>query len=597
MSGIEKAWRYAVAGGVGLAVLSSVPALAQSEGVSTKLQSISPVTDDMLQNPADGDWLTYRRTLNGWGYSPLDQINTSNVKNLDLVWSRVMNSGILEITPLVHDGIMFLPHPGDTVQAIDAASGDMLWEYKREVPEGAYSLGQRKRSIAMLGNNIYVATWDNHVLALDMKTGKVVWDTERSGGLDVSNSTGPIAIKGVVVTGSTCSYTYPGGCYAAAYDANSGEELWLNYVNPRPGEPGDESWGGVPLESRIHTGVWGGLSYDADLDLVYYGSSSTAPSSPTVGGRPLWDKAPLLDTDTRFAVKRDTGEVVWKRQIFPGANWDEECTFEAVIDTVALKANPNAKGMLAIGKDGSSGQMRKVETGVPCKNPFVYTVDAATGDFLWAKQVGYESTDTYLDHIDTDGKVYPRDSMILKEVGKTYFVCPTFSGGRDWPATSYNPNSKVLFVPSVNICADMTPFEDEPPVTSYQVDAKEKLPPGDTDAGRVDAVSMETGDTLWTYRLRAPNYSPTMATAGGLVFTGDQARYFRAHDQKDGSLLWRVRLPSEVEGHAITYSVGGTQYVAVAAGQGGSGGGHAGTTPDVDFVAGSNAVYVFALDQ
>jgi hypothetical protein len=231
MSGNWKAWQYAIAGAAAVAVLSGAPALAQD--AKARLAGISPVTDDMLQKPADGDWLTYRRTLNGWGYSPLNQINTGNVAKLDLAWSRMMNTGILEITPLVHDGIMFLPHPGDVLQAIDAATGDMLWEYRRAAVEGAYSLGERKRSVALYGNNVYMATWDNHILAIDMKTGQIAWDTERSGGLDVTNSTGPIAMKGVVATGSTCSYTYPGGCYAAGYDANSGEELWLNYVNPR----------------------------------------------------------------------------------------------------------------------------------------------------------------------------------------------------------------------------------------------------------------------------------------------------------------------------------------------------------------------------
>jgi alcohol dehydrogenase (cytochrome c) len=591
----SKHWHYAVVGGLALAMLSGASALAQD--AKTRLANISPVTDDMLQKPADGDWLTYRRQLNGWGYSPLDQVNTGNVTKLRLVWSRLMNTGQLEGTPSIHEGIMFLPHPGDVLQAIDAATGDLLWEYRRKVPEGVYASGERKRSVALYGDNIYMATWDNHVLALSMKTGQIVWDTERPGGLDVSNTSGPIAMKGTVAVGSTCAYTYPGGCYAAAYDATSGEEMWLNYVNPRPGEPGDETWGGLPLESRIHTGVWGGFSYDPELDLIYYGSSSTAPSSPTIRGTPLWDKAPLLDTDTRFAVKRETGEVVWKKQLFPGANWDEECTFEAVLDTVALKADPQAKGMLAIGAKGSSGEMHKVETGVPCKNPIVYTVDAATGEFYWAKQTGYETSGTYLQKVDTDGKFTPNPDMLLLEANKTYFVCPTFSGGRDWPPVSYNPNTKVLFIPTVNLCADMTPVTAEPPVLSYQVNAVEKLPPGEDSAGRVDAVSAETGATLWTYKQRAPNYSPTMATGGGLVFTGDQGRYFRAHDQKDGKLLWSIRLPSEVEGHAVTYTVDGTQYVAVEAGLGGSGGGHARVVPDVDFAGGSNAVYVFKLSE
>ena len=586
--------RSIIIGGAVVAFLLGLPALAQSEG-EARLEAMEPATDEVLENPDAADWPMYRRTYNGWGYSPLEQITTDNVTDLDLVWSRAMDPGVNEVTPLVYDGIMFLPHPGDTIQAIDAVTGDLIWEYRRQIPEEAYGLGERKRSIALYGDNIYVATWDNFIVALDARTGQVEWETQRSGELSVSNSTGPIVANGVVLTGSTCAYTYPGGCYAAGYDAESGEELWLNYAAPREGEEGEETWGGVPLEGRIHTGVWGALTYDPELDLVYYGSSSTAPSSPTLRGSGLHDTAPLAGTNTRYAVDRQTGEIRWQKQIMPAAYWDQECTFEAIIAEVALNPNPEAEGMHTVGPNGASGETRKVTTGVPCKTGTIWTLDAETGEYYWAKDTTYQNMYT---SIDEQGNVQINPDTILQEPGQSYFVCPTFAGGRDWAPVALNPNSNVMFIPLNNLCADMVAFEDEPPVTSYQVDSTYRLPPeNDGNVGRIDAVSIETGETLWSYEQRAPNYSPVMATGGGLVFSGDQGRYFRAHDQETGELLWQTRLPSEVSGHAITYEVDGRQYVAIPVGATGSGPGIAEFTADVDAVTGSNAVYVFALPE
>lgn len=582
----------AVSGAIGAGLLS-VPALAQSD----RFADFRPVTDEMLQNPDDADWLAYRRTLDGQGFSPLSKITSDNVDQLQLVWSRTMNPGVNETTPLIHDGIMYLPHSGDTVQAIDAATGDMIWEYRRQIPEDAYGLGERKRSIALYEDKVIMVTWDNFVVALDATTGQLAWETARSGELSVSNSTGPIVADGVVMTGSTCAYTYPGGCYAAGYDVETGEELWLNYAVPREGEEGDETWADLPLESRIHTGVWGALTYDSELDLLFYGSSSTAPSSPTIGGRPLWDEgATLAGTNTRFAVRPDTGEIVWSKQLMPGANWDQECTFEAVVAELPMNADSEA-GDMWMGPNASSGETRKVTTGVPCKTGFIYTQDAETGEFLWAKQLTYQNM---IEDIDEEGTIHLNNDMILTNPGEPKLVCPTFAGGRDWAPVSYNPESHVMFVPLNNLCAEMVAFEDSPPVTSYQIDSTYQLPPEQTsdNVGRIDAINLETGETVWSYEQRAPNYTPVMATAGNLVFSGDQARYFRAHDQETGELLWQSRLASEVSGHMVTYEADGRQYVAVTAGLTGSGPGIVnGLTPDVDIATGSNAVYVFALPE
>lgn len=566
---------------------------ARAQEVKGPSAHLTPVTDAMLQRPSGADWLMYRRTYDAHGFSPLSQINTTNVKGLTLVWSRAMGPGPNEASALVHDGVMFLPNPGGLVQAIDAASGSLIWEYRRALPKGAFSSGQITRSIAIYGANIYYISPDNVLIALDAKTGKVRWERQREG-KGVSNSTGPIVAAGVVVAGSNCDYAIPGGCYASGYDAETGKPLWLNHPVPRKGAKGDETWGGLPMDKRVHTGVWGALTYDPETGLVYYGSSATAPSSPTTRGAGPWQKSPLAGTNTRYAVKLKTGEVVWSKQLMPGAMWDEECTFEAIIDTVRLQADPKADGMMAIGPRGSSGQVRKVTTGVPCKTGFIYTQDAATGEFLWAKQTVFQNQ---IQSINAKGAITLNENTILKTVGEPYRVCPGFSGGRNWMPVSYNPDTKIMFIPSINVCVDAVAFTEDGPVSSYQVDQKSLPPPGkEGKAGRIDAVSAQTGQTLWTYEQYAANYNPVMATAGGLVFNGDSARYFRAHDQRTGEVLWKTRLPSEVTGHAISFAVNNRQYVAIEAGEtwGATRIGRE-LSPNVDRQNSGNAIYVFAL--
>ncbi len=289
-----------------------------------------PVTDAMLRSPKPEDWLLYRGNYQGWGYSPLEQINKGNVKNLQLVWSRMMAPGLNEITPIVHDGVMYLGNPGDVIQAIDAGTGDLFWEYRHPLPareEFPAIHGQRKRSISLYGDKVIFATWNNFIVGLDARTGRRVWQSNRGGNLFVQNSSGPIVMNGVVVAGSTCQVA-GFGCYVTGHNVTDGEEVWRNEMIPRAGQPGYDTWGGAPFDKRWMTGVWGLLTYDPDLDLVYYGSSGAGPASEaqrgTIGGT-------MAGTNTRFAVKPKTGEVVWKHQTLPRDNWDQECTFEMMI--------------------------------------------------------------------------------------------------------------------------------------------------------------------------------------------------------------------------------------------------------------------------
>jgi alcohol dehydrogenase (cytochrome c) len=400
-----------------------------------------------------------------------------------------------------------------------------------------------------------------------------------------------IVANGMVVAGSTCQVA-GFGCYVTGHDARNGEELWRNEFIPKPGQPGDETWGGTPYDKRWMTGAWGPLTYDPELDLVYYGSSGAGPASEaqrgTIGGT-------MAGTDTRFAVKPKTGEVAWKHQTLPRDNWDQECTFEMMVIDTPVNPDPNARGMLSTNPDARKG-LRKTLTGVPCKTGIAWSFDAATGEFLWAKQTNEQNL---VARIDGKGQVTVNEDVVLKDVNKTYSICPTYSGGRDWPMGAYNPKTNVMFMPLSNACIDETARTDRvaAPEFVYNTTNVGKFPAGKDKVGRIDAISVETGRTLWSWETRVANYSPLLATGSGLLFNGNLDRYLRAFDADNGQVIWQTRLPSQTVGGAITYSVNGRQYVAIAAGGGGVAGTQMSMTPEADMASGNNGIYVFALPQ
>lgn len=569
-------------------LVSAYPVLAQSA-----IDNFTPVNDADIAAPAGDDWLTYLGNYNGWSYSTLDQINVGNVKNLQLVWSRAIDPGSVESTPLERNGVIFLGNANDVIQAIDAKDGSLIWEYRRQLPDldtVINALGENKRSIALYGDKVVFTSFDNFIVALDAKTGQLAWETDRGQGDEgITNSTGPIVANGVVIAGSTCQYS-PFGCYTTGHDVANGEELWRNTFIPRPGEEGDDTWG-APFESRWVTGAWGPITYDADLDLAFYGSTAVSPASEVQRNG---EGMSLYGTNTRFAVRPKTGEIVWRHQVLPRDNWDQECTWEAIIVDSPINPKADAEGMIQVGN--VSGETRKVQTGVPCKTGIAWTLDAATGEFLWAKAT---NTQNLVASIDKEGIVTVNEDVVLSDITKTYDACPTFLGGRDWPSSAYSPKLNAFFMPLNNVCMDIKAKESEPVAAeggSYNVDFSMKLAPGKTNYGRIDAVSVETGETLWSYEQKAPLYAPVTATAGDLLLSaGGSDRYIRALNQNDGSVLWEARLTGQVNGKPITFAVDGKQYVAITGGGSLVAGLFAPMVPDVDAVTGSNGIFVFAL--
>ena len=298
-----------------------------------------PVTDAMLEEPAPEDWLMWRRTLDGWGYSPLDQITRENVGELRMVWTRALGRGSQQGTPLAYDGVLYMPNPRDVIQAIDATTGDLLWEHRREVPEnvGDGGLVTNNRNIAIYGTLIIDTSIDDHVFALDAETGDMVWETEI---LDYENnramqSSGPIIANGKVISGRSCVTRE--SCVITAHDARTGAELWRRHTIPAPGEPGDETWGNVALEDRRHVGAWMVPSYDPALNLIYIGTSVTSPAPKfMLGGADL----ALLYHNSTLALDADTGEIAWYYQHLID-HWDLDHPFERIlVDTAVAPIRP-----------------------------------------------------------------------------------------------------------------------------------------------------------------------------------------------------------------------------------------------------------------
>ena len=573
----------------GVASLALVGTMANAQ--------ITPITDEMLANPAPGDWISYGRNQENYRNSPLTQITPENVKNLQLVWARGMEPGIIQASPAIYDGVMYLVNPGDVIAAINAETGDLIWEHRRSLPDRATlmnALGERSRSLALYGDKVYFVSWDNHLVALNMSDGQVAFDIDR-GDSDkgISNSSGPIVANGIIVAGSTCQYSDM-GCYATGHDASTGEEIWRNYFIPKPGEEGDDTWGN-DYEARWMTGAWGQFTYDPVTNLVFYGSTGTGPASEAQRGTP---GGTLYGSNTRFAVRPETGEIVWRHQTLPRDNWDQECTFEMIVASTDVKPATDMDGALAINPN-ASGEGRRVLTGVPCKTGVMWQFDAETGEFLWARDTSYQNMISKIDA--NDGTVTVNEEMVISDVTKEYDACPTYLGGRDWPASTFNPESGIYFIPLSNVCGPTTAVDEEfTNLDVYNTAWKAVLAPGKENIGRIDAIDISTGKTVWSYEQPLALYAPLTSTATGLLFSGSSDRYFRALSQETGEILWETRLATAATGHTVSYEVNGRQFIAMTGGGSSLGNGmlnaaSASAKSDAPLVG--NAVYVFALPQ
>ena len=567
------------------------PPAAPSAPPATTISELTPVTDAMLANPAPADWPMWRRTLNNWGYSPLDQIDRRNVDQLRLVWSRPLSEGDQEGTPLVHDGIMYFPNPFDITQAFDAATGDFIWEYRRKVPEDVgeyFPAPGTNRNLAIYDNLILDNGADGYAYALNARTGELVWETfildYRKG---AKNSSGPIIANGKVISGRSCEPEGgPEACVITAFDAKTGREVWRRRTIPRPGEPGDESWGNVPYEQRWHVGMWMVPSYDAELNRIYVGTSVTAPAPKfMLAGN---DEQYLYHNST-LALDGDTGEIVWYFQHVVD-HWDLDHPFERLLVDTTIA--PDLEAVRWISPRVRSGEQRKVITGIPGKTGIVYTLDRETGAFLWARETTMQNVISDINVESGAATVNP--DKLFTAPGQEKLICPSTSGGKNYPTGTYSPVTRLMYYPLNNTCMMTTSAAEKQSVEElYAIRNRPQISPGMENVGTIEAISVETGKTVWKREQRAGHLS-LMSTGGELVFGGDVNGRFRAYDQLNGNVLWEVNLGAAVNGYPVTFAVDGKQYVAVSTGGSGLAFGLARLSPELRPGTG-NQLFVFAL--
>ena len=507
----------------------------------------SPVTDERLLSPEPENWLMYRGTYDSQGYSPLDQINTENVAGLKPVWS--FSTGMREghqAPPVVNNGAMFVTTPNNHVLALDAASGELLWRYERDLPEDLSQMHPTNRGVGLYGNLVYMATADCFVVALDATTGEVVWETEiEDYGAGYYMTLAPLVAAGKVMVGVSGGEWGIRG-FVAALDAQTGDEVWKTYTIPAPGEPGSESWpgdtwktGGVP--------VWITGSYDPATELTYWGTGNGGPWTGDIR-----DGDNLYATSV-LALEVDTGKLRAHHQYHWNDSWDwDEVSAPLLIDF--MRDGETVPGLVHPGRNG-----------------YLWFLSRSADDIGFVDAQPYVKQDVFTS-LDPDTGRPTYDEEKKPGVDKPATFCPSLWGGKDWPPAAFSPRTRLLYIPANdNVCSHMTGIEEEyrKGRTFMGAEAQLIVDPDADFIGELQAWNVDTAEEVWSVPFEHHNWGPVLATGGDLVFMGGtNDRYFRAFDANTGEVLWEQRTNSGVTGVPSSYSVSGKQYIAVLSGYG-----------------------------
>jgi alcohol dehydrogenase (cytochrome c) len=509
------------------------------------------VTAERLRNPEPGNWLMYRGSYNSWGHSPLKQITRDNVKQLQAAWTY--STGMLEAhqaPPIVNGGMMFITTPQNHVLALDARTGELVWRYQRELPEDLFQLHPTNRGVALYGDAVYLATVDAHLIALDARTGEVLWDQEVEDYLTGYYMTlAPLAIDGKILIGVSGGEFGTRG-FIQAFAAADGAPLWKTYTIPGPGEPGHDTWpdktwqrGGAP--------VWITGSYDPSTKLTYWG---TGNAGPWVGETRPGDN---LYSTSVLALDSDTGAIRAHHQYHWNDSWDwDEVAAPLLIDL--KREGRDIKSLVHVGRDGYLWVLERRPNAI---------------GFVSAQNYVRQNIYSAIDPV-TGRPQYAPDTV--PHLGKRTEYCPSLWGGKDWPPAAYNPDTGYLYIPAnENLCGAITP---EPakyrPGELYIGASLQNLevfphPEAKDHIGELQAWDLNAGKKVWTVKFPFHNWGPVLTTGGGLVFAGGtNDRYFRAFDAKTGEVLWQQRTNSGVVGVPTSYEIDGDQYVAVQSGWG-----------------------------
>ena len=542
-------------------------------GNTEEFVNFTPLTEEMLRNPDPADWPMHRRNFYGHSYSPLDEINTDNVKNLRLEWVWNMHEGDSEPAPLVYNGIIYLINPGNVIQALDGKTGELIWEHWTGPANR-----QDMRNIAMYEDKIIQATTDARLVALDARSGEQLWETmvaDNTKGF--SNSSGPIVADGKIIQGlAGCARYIPEDCYVSAYDADTGALLWQFETVAEVGEPGGDTWGDLDNIFRAGGETWITGSYDPDLNLTYWGTAQQKPWVPVSRHMTIFDVG--LYTNSTIAVNTNTGELDWFFQHVPAEALDLDEVFERV-----LVNRGDEKLVFSLGKYG-----------------ILWKNDRVSGDFKGYTETVFQNA---FSHINPEtGEVTYRQDIQNAQLNEWTSACPSSTGGKDWHSMTYHPPSGLMIAPLSQTCLENAAREVALVQGGGGLAASRKffeMPGTDGNLGKVGAYNVDTMEEIWSHQQRASLHTGTISTGGDLVFVGDLDRRFKALDINNGDVIWETRLGTSVQGHPVSFAIDGKQYIAVTTALGG-------TSPrvvpgviatEITYPRWGNAIYVFSLPE
>lgn len=581
--------------GLAAIILGIFTATPFAPSLIAQAPAFKPVTDAVLANPDPADWLMISRTHDQHRFSPLTQINKSNVGKLRVAWSRGLPAGTLETTPIVYRGIIYTFVPGASVQALDGTNGDLLWEYQRDYPKGVNPRAARNKELGIYEDMIYFAAPDGVLIALDAKSGAVRWETKVDHGGQTAG--GMLIADGKVITSRTCEPGQRQYCFIAAHDAKTGKELWKFFTTAAPGELGGDTWADMPVEQRA-AGPWGlPGSYDAKRKVLYWGIANPNPYTRLTrhgSHDAISNSAPAnLFSNSTVALDINTGKLVWYYQELPGDDWDADHNQERIL--LRSRVNPDPKHVKWIANSLPRNQERDLVVTV-AEGGGMFVLERDSGKFLWAHPFPYDDPNINMNHIDLDtGATRVNPDKLFKKDGDAILGC--YHNTRGLWSIAYSPKNNSLYVPFHDQCLTMTAnFKAKvgwgPRTGAMRPGVDPKKYSG------LAKINMATGEMRVIHSQPQGGNGSALVTAGDLVFWGDLNRRFRAFDANSGKVLWENIVGGMVMTSTITYAVNGKQYVLINTGEGQSvTSGPLNLTKDAmpKPIRGHNSIVVYAL--